>query len=62
MNEKGGNTHKYMKAKKLRKALFYKDWKGNWVRDSHRPTKKRVAWVAKHKAENGRVTVQEVLE
>ena len=46
---------------KIKKAIFFKNWQGQWTRDNEaKPTTKRLAWIKKHKAENGVATIQEI--
>ncbi len=40
------------------KAIFFKNWQGQWVKDTAKPTEKRLAWIKKHLAENGKATIQ----
>lgn len=42
------------------KVICYKNYLGQWVRDDKKATQVRLAWIKKHKAENGVATIQEV--
>jgi hypothetical protein len=46
-------------ATNTKKAIFYKNYLGKWTQDKAAPaTEKRLAWIKKHKAENGVATMQ----
>ena len=40
------------------KAIYYKNWLGEWTKDTVKPSLKRLAWIKKHKALNGQATMQ----
>ncbi len=40
------------------KAIYYKNWLGEWTKDTAKPSMKRLAWIKKHKALNGQATMQ----